>query len=164
MNTDFVNTMNIDQSLLFAHEENEIILDVNEEEAQQLLQENELPTTSTSTTTTTTEPPNIANDLTTINAKDFGSANFPHLIMIKAAYAVRNVAFQNESSNHNLPNSKELSHKRIMVGRTTETSQNDDPTDNTLQLGKSGACIGTHEPALVLFHHWSSQLPSSEKD
>ena len=97
MNTDFVDTMNIHQSLIFAHEDNKIILDVNDEEAQQLLQENELPTTSTSTTTTTTEPPNIANDLTTINAKDFGSANFPHLIMIKAAYAVRNVTFLNKT-------------------------------------------------------------------
>jgi hypothetical protein len=97
MNTNFVDTMNIDQSLIFAHEDNEIILDVNDKEAQQLLQENELPTTSTSTTTTTTQPPNIANDLTTINAKDFGSANFPHLIMIKAAYSVRNVVFQNET-------------------------------------------------------------------
>jgi hypothetical protein len=85
MNTDLVDSMNIDQSLIFAHEDNKIILEVNEEEdAQQLLQENDQPTTSTSTTTTPL-PPNIANDLTTINAKDFGSANFPHLIMIKAA-------------------------------------------------------------------------------
>jgi hypothetical protein len=49
-----------------------------------------------------------------------------------------------------------------MVGRTNETGQNDDPTNNTLQLGKSGARNGTHQPALL--HHWSSQLPSSEKD
>jgi hypothetical protein len=50
-------------------------------------------------TTQTTMPsqPNIGNDLTTINVKDFGSANFPHLIMIKAAYAVRNIAFLNET-------------------------------------------------------------------
>jgi hypothetical protein len=46
---------------------------------------------------TTPSSINIANDLTTINAKDFGSANFPHLIMIKAAYAVRNVAFLNKT-------------------------------------------------------------------
>ena len=51
-----------------------------------------------------------------------------------------------------------------MVGRTTETGQKDDPANNTIQLGKRGACIGTHEPALVLLHHGSPQLPSSEKD
>jgi hypothetical protein len=96
MNTNFADTMNIDPSLIFTHDDNKIVLEVNEEDAQQLLQENELPTTSTSTSTTPLAP-NIATDLTTINAKDFGSANFPHLIMIKAAYAVRNVAFLNET-------------------------------------------------------------------
>jgi hypothetical protein len=96
MNTDLVDSMNIDQSLIFTHDENEIILEVDEEDAQQLLSETETPTTTTSQGTTPS-PINIANALTTINAKDFGSANFPHLIMIKAAYAVRNVAFQNET-------------------------------------------------------------------
>ncbi len=96
MNTDLVDSMNIDQSLLFAHDENEIILEVNEEDAQQLLNETDAPTTTTSHRTTPSSI-NIANDLTTINAKDFGSANFTHLITIKAAYAVRNVAFQNET-------------------------------------------------------------------
>jgi hypothetical protein len=96
MNTDLVDTMNIDQSLIFAHDENEIILEVNEEDAKQLLNRNETPTTTMSHATTPSSI-NIANDLTTINAKDFGSANFPHLIMIKAAYAVRNVAFLNET-------------------------------------------------------------------
>jgi hypothetical protein len=97
MNTDLVDTMNIDQSLIFAHDENEIILDVDEEDAKQLLHEDETPTTTSTSQTTMPSQPNIANDLTTINAKDFGSANFPHLIMIKAAYAVRNVAFLNET-------------------------------------------------------------------
>ena len=96
MNSDLVDSMNIDQSLLFAHDENEIILEVDEEDAQQLLSETETPKTATSHGTTPS-PINIANALTTINAKDFGSANFPHLITIKAAYAVRNVAFQNET-------------------------------------------------------------------
>jgi hypothetical protein len=96
MNTDLVDTMNIDQSLLFAHDENEIILEVNKEDAKQLLNKTETPTTTTSHGTTPSSI-NIANDLTTINAKDFGSAKFPHLIMIKAAYAVRNVAFQNKT-------------------------------------------------------------------
>ena len=35
MNTDLVDSMNIDQSLIFAHDENEIILEVDEEDAQQ---------------------------------------------------------------------------------------------------------------------------------
>jgi len=95
MNTDLVDSMNIDQSLLFAHEENEIILEVDEEDAQQLLGET-APSTAASHGTTPSSI-DIANALTTINAKDFGSANFPHLITIKAAYAVRNVAFQNET-------------------------------------------------------------------
>jgi hypothetical protein len=95
MNNDLVDSMNIDQSLIFAHDENEIILEVDEEDAQQLLSETETTATTTSHGTTPSSI-NIANDLPTINAKDFGSANFPHLIMIKAAYAVRNVAFQNE--------------------------------------------------------------------
>ena len=96
MNTDLVDSMNIDQSLIFEHDDNEIILEVNEEDAQRLLSETD---TSATTTSNGTTPPsaNIANDLTTINAKDFGSANFSHLITIKAAYAVRNVAFQNET-------------------------------------------------------------------
>ena len=47
MSTDLVDSMNIDQSLLFAHEENEIILEVDEEDAQQLLSETETPTTTT---------------------------------------------------------------------------------------------------------------------
>jgi hypothetical protein len=51
-----------------------------------------------------------------------------------------------------------------MVGRTTEAGQKDHPTNNPIQLGKSGECVRTHESALVLLHHWSSQLPSSEKD
>ncbi len=84
MNTDLVDSMNIDQSLIFADDENEIILEVDEEDAQQLLSETETPVTTTSQGTTPSSI-NIANDLTTINAKDFGSANFPHLIMIKAA-------------------------------------------------------------------------------
>jgi hypothetical protein len=96
MNTDLADTMNIGQSLIFAHDENKIILEVDEEDAKQLLHQNENPTTATSQTTTPL-PLNIPNDLTTINAKDFGSANFPHLIMIKAAYTVRNVAFLNET-------------------------------------------------------------------
>ena len=96
MNTDLVDTMNIDQSLIFAHDENKIILEVNEEDAKQLLNGNETPTTTTSHVTTPSSI-NIAINLTTINAKDFGSANFPHLIMIKAAYAVRNVAFLNKT-------------------------------------------------------------------
>jgi hypothetical protein len=97
MNTDLVDTMNIDQSLIFAHDENEIVLEVDQEDAKQLLHENETPTTTSTSQTMTPPQANIANDLTTINAKDFGSANFPHLIMIKAAYAVLNVAFLNET-------------------------------------------------------------------
>lgn len=93
MNTDLVDSMNIDQSLIFAHDENEIILEVDEEDAQQLLSETETPTTTTAHETTPSSI-NIANALTTINAKDFGSANFPHLITIKAAYAVRNEHFK----------------------------------------------------------------------
>jgi hypothetical protein len=96
MNTDLVDSMNIDQSLIFEHDDNEIILEVNEEDAQRLLSETDTPATTTSNGTTPASA-NIANDLTTINAKDFGSANFSHLITIKAAYAVRNVAFQNET-------------------------------------------------------------------
>ncbi len=96
MNNDLVDTMNIDQSLIFALDENEIILEVNKEDAKQLLNGNETPTTTTSHATTPSSI-NIANNLTTINAKDFGLANFPHLIMIKAAYAVRNVAFLNKT-------------------------------------------------------------------
>jgi hypothetical protein len=61
MNTDLVDSMNIDQSLLFTHDKNEIILEVNEEDAQQLLNETDAPTTTPSS--------NIANDLTTINGK-----------------------------------------------------------------------------------------------
>jgi hypothetical protein len=96
MNTDFVDSMNIDPSLIFTHDDNEIILEVNKDDAQQLLNETDTPTTTTSHGTMPSSI-NIATDLTTINAKDFGSANFPHLIMIKAAYAVRNVTFQNET-------------------------------------------------------------------
>ena len=96
MSTDLVDTMNIDQSLIFAHDENKIILEVNKEDAKQLLNGSETPTTTTSHRTTPSSI-NIANDLTTINAKDFGSSKFPHLIMIKAAYAVRNVAFLNKT-------------------------------------------------------------------
>jgi hypothetical protein len=33
MNTNLVDTMNIDQSLIFAHDKNKIILEVNEEDA-----------------------------------------------------------------------------------------------------------------------------------
>ena len=87
MNSDLVDTMNIDQSLIFAHDENKIILEVNKKDAKQLLNGSETPTTTTSHRTTPSS----------INAKDFGSSNFPHLIMIKAAYAVRNVAFLNET-------------------------------------------------------------------
>ncbi len=68
MNTDLVDTMNIDQSLIFAHDENEIILEVDEEDAQQLLSETETPTTTTAHEITPSSI-NIANALTTINAK-----------------------------------------------------------------------------------------------
>jgi hypothetical protein len=33
-----------------------------------------------------------------------------------------------------------LSHKRIKVGRTNETGQNNDPANNTIQLGKGRTC------------------------
>ena len=92
MNSDLADTMNIDPSIFFAINDNKVILKVDDEEAKQLLQENENTTTTASQPTMPSQL-NIANDLTTINAKDFGSSNFPHLIMIKAPYAVRNVAF-----------------------------------------------------------------------
>jgi len=43
MNTDLVDSMNIDQSLIFEHDDNEIILEVNEEDAQRLLSETDTP-------------------------------------------------------------------------------------------------------------------------
>jgi hypothetical protein len=52
MNTDLVDSMNIDQSLIFEHDDNEIILEVNEEDAQRLLSETDTPTTTTSHGTT----------------------------------------------------------------------------------------------------------------
>jgi hypothetical protein len=91
MNSDFADTMNIDPSIIFELDDNEVILEVTDDEAEQLLNGKEKTTTSTPAKT------NIAVDLKTINAKDLGSSNFPHLIMIKAAYAVRNVAFVNKT-------------------------------------------------------------------
>ena len=90
MNSDFADTMNIDPSIIFELDDNEVILKVADDKAEQLLNEKE------KTMTPIPAGINIAEDLKTINAKDLGSSNFPHLIMIKAAYAVRNVAFVNE--------------------------------------------------------------------
>ncbi len=64
--------MNINQSLIFAHDENEIILEVDKEDAKHLLHKNESPTTTSTSQTMMPSQPNIANNLTTINAKDFG--------------------------------------------------------------------------------------------
>ncbi len=46
MNSDLAETMNIDPSIIFALDNQEVILEVDEEEAKQLL-EHENPTTST---------------------------------------------------------------------------------------------------------------------
>jgi len=56
MNTDLVDSMNIDQSLIFEHDDNEIILEVNEEDAQRLLSETDTPATTTSNGTTPHPP------------------------------------------------------------------------------------------------------------
>ena len=77
--------------------DNQVIIEVNKEEAEQLLKDDKTLTTLKTVKKLTSPTTNFAADLTTINTNDFGSANYPHLVMIKAAYAVRNVTFLNKT-------------------------------------------------------------------
>ncbi len=100
---DLAKVMEVDPGMIFDFnntddQDSEVIINMDEEEAKILLQEDEEPaSTKTRITNISISKTNIANDLTTINVKDLGSSNYPHLVMIKAAYTVRNVAFLNET-------------------------------------------------------------------
>jgi hypothetical protein len=80
MNSNLADTMNIDPSIIFALDEQEVILEVDKEEAKQLL-EHENPTTSTAQPTKSSQL-NIANDLTQGFSSFFVSRPFQNAFKI----------------------------------------------------------------------------------